>query len=312
MLELGDNIDFEKYLESHEENKHGQHIRPMSDFIESAMDRLHDGVSITGVPMPWDKTTDKFRFRDSELTIWAGINGNGKSLVMGQCALWMAKDSPVCIASMEMPPTATVARILRQACGSDVPSRAYGKKLTQYLDKCFFIYNQVGTVSRDAILGAIHFAAKERGVKHFMIDSLVKCGLGTDDFNGQKNFVDQLANVAKEHKIHVHLVVHIRKGQSETDVPDKFDIKGAGEITDLADNVLIVSRNLRKEKLRRENKEFDEESPDSFIRVAKQRHGEWEGNFGFWWHEKSQQWISKQVPMSMPYPNAFYPLSVCD
>ena len=310
MLELGDNIDFEKYLESHEENKHGQHVRPINDFLNGALKRLDQGVTLFGDRMPWDKTTEHFRFRESELTIWAGVNGNGKSLVMGQCALWLAKESPVCIASMEMPPEATLARMLRQACGSDRPSRAYGEKLMQYLDKSLFIYNQLGTVSREAILGAIHFAAKERGVKHFMIDSLVKCGLGTDDFNGQKQFVDQLSNAAKEHKIHIHLVVHIRKGKSEKDKPDKFDIKGAGEITDLADNVLIVSRNLGKEELKRGGSDYDVDAPDAYIRVVKQRHGEWEGTWLFWWHEKAQQWLPKRTTMSMPFPNGLNPLSI--
>jgi len=293
MLDFGDNIDFEKYLESHQSSKHGQYVRPLNDFLEGAMLRLQQGVNLYGDRMPWVKTADKFRFRESELTIWAGVNGNGKSLVMGQCALELAEHTGVCIASMEMPPEATLARMLRQASGSDSPSKEFATQLIDRLNGKVFIYNQIGTVSKEAILGAIHYAAKERGVKHFMIDSLVKCGIGTDDFNGQKNFVDQLANVAKEHKIHVHLVVHIRKGMSETDTPDKFDIKGAGEITDLADNVLIISRNTHKEKSKREGSSFDEDEPDSFIRVAKQRHGEWEGLWGFWWNAEAQQWLEE-------------------
>ncbi len=306
---LGADIDFEKYLHKHETNKHAQHVRPMGDFLDDAIERLHNGVAITGDAMPWDKTQDKFRFRHSEMTIWSGVNGNGKSLVMGQCALWLATHTGVCIASMEMTPESTVARMLRQASGSDTPTREFGEAVINLLDGKMFIYDQVGSVSRDAILGAIHYAAKDCNVKHFMIDSLVKCGIGTDDFNGQKNFVDKLANVAKEHSIHVHLVVHIRKGESETAMPDKFDIKGAGEITDLADNVLIIARNMKKEKLKREKKDFDEGEPDGFIRVAKQRHGEWEGLWGFWWHDKSQQWISKQTTQAMPYPHPLNQLS---
>ena len=61
-----------------------QSIRPASDFMEEAMERLERGVKIYGDPMPWQKTHDDFRFREGEVTIWAGVNGQGKSLVMGQ------------------------------------------------------------------------------------------------------------------------------------------------------------------------------------------------------------------------------------
>ena len=53
-----------------------------------------------------------------------------------------------------------------------------------------------------------------------MIDSLVKCGVGVDDYNAQKKFVDALCWAAKQHKVHIHLVNHIRKGNNETEIPD--------------------------------------------------------------------------------------------
>jgi len=258
-------------------------------------------VSIVGDPLPWVKTHDKFRFREGELTIWAGVNGNGKSLVMGQAAIWFG--SPVMIASMEMQPKSTVKRNLRQPTGVEKPSRQYAEAVMDQLKGQLFIYNHVGTVRHDSILGACHYAAQEKGCKHLMIDSLVKCGFKTDDYNGQKNFVDKLTELAKEHNVHVHLVVHMRKGHNETDQPDKFDIKGAGEITDLADNVLILNRNLIKEKqFREQSRSYDELAPDVFIRVAKHRHGEWDGQWGLWWHEASQQWTARQG-QAMPWPS---------
>ncbi len=66
-----------------------QSIRPSSDFKDSTIQRLKNGIAVYGDPMPWMKTRHDFRFRPSEVTIWAGVNGNGKSLVMGMCALWL-------------------------------------------------------------------------------------------------------------------------------------------------------------------------------------------------------------------------------
>jgi twinkle protein len=63
---------------------------------------------------------------------------------------------------------------------------------------------------------------------------------------GQKDFVDGLCAIARDTGLHIHLVCHMRKGENEKSAPGKFDVKGAGEIADLADNIVIVWKNLRK------------------------------------------------------------------
>ena len=40
----------------------------------------------------------------------------------------------------------------------------------------------------------------------------------------------------------IHVVHHVRKLDSEKSQPDKFDVVGSGDITNLADNVFIVNR----------------------------------------------------------------------
>jgi twinkle protein len=95
----------------------------------------------------------------------------------------------------------------------------------------------------------------------------------------------------------------MRKGENEKSAPGKFDVKGAGEITDLADNIVIVWKNLTKpdEIIKAEQKaaEADRETalsaarakPDAFVRIAKQRHHPWEGAFAFWFDKDSQQFL---------------------
>lgn len=293
------NKDFRQFVARQE----SQSIRPHSDFTKKALERLTQGVKCYGDPLPWQKTYEDFRFREGELTIWAGVNGNGKSLVMGQTALWLAQQTKVLIASMEMLGEATVARILRQASGVIQPDERFAQSLDSYLQSNLWIYDQVGSVDSDSIIGMIHWASEELGIKHIMIDSLVKCGVDQSQNEPQKKFVDALCWAAKEHKVHIHLVVHVRKLSDERAIPDRFSIKGAGEITDLADNVLIIARNGGKEADKRSGVAVDESKPDGYIRCAKQRHGEWDGVWGFWWHEASQQWIPKQGAGAMPYPS---------
>ena len=47
----------------------------------------------------------------------------------------------------------------------------------------------------------------------------------------------------------IHVVHHIRKLDSEKSQPDKFDVVGSGDITNLADNVFIVNRNIQKQEM---------------------------------------------------------------
>lgn len=287
--ELKEAISFEDYLSEHERQIHEDKVLHVSNYMEEALRRLNEGTKTFGDPMPWQKTQDKFRFREGEVTIWAGTNGSGKSLVMGQCALTLAQITKVGIASFEMPPDSTVSRMLRQCSGASGTTEEFAKRFSDALD--LHVYNHIGNLKTETVYGMIHFMAKEKGIKHVMIDSLVKCNVNSEKNEPQKQFLSKLQDIAKEHKIHIHVVHHTRKGQNETDRPDKYSVKGAGELVDLTDNLLLVYRNKTKEKKASMGEVVDKEDPDCFITVSKQRHGDFEGSFKFWWHEDSTQWL---------------------
>ena len=291
MTELPD-IDFEKYLKQRESELYLQQVDKPTQHLEKALERLSGRLKPYGDTLPWAKCSE-FRFREGELTLWSGVNGMGKSLVTGMAALWM--ESPVVIASMEMLPEATLARMIRQASGMSSPSKEYATSIAQRLDGRVYIYNQVGDADQNNLFGMMHYAAAELGVKHFFIDSLVKIkGVGPEDYTAQQEFVNKLTQIAKDEHVHIHLILHMRKQPNEKEMPDKFDVKGSGAIVDLADNLLIVYR--------RTLGELDDGNPTGFIRVAKHRHGEWEGTWGFWFHEESQQWVPSPKMGAMPWP----------
>jgi twinkle protein len=118
-----------------------------------------------------------------------------------------------------------------------------------------------------------------------VIDSLMKCVRGEDDYNGQKALVDELCAIARDHSIHIHLVHHIRKLENEAKKPDKSDVKGSGAITDQVDNVLLVWRNKADQQSRKAA------DPDAALICCKQRHGEWEGGINLWFDKESQQYL---------------------
>jgi len=192
------------------------------------------------------KTHKLIGLRKGEVSLWAGINGHGKSQLLGQVCAWGLNNSKWLIASMEMLPEATMARMSQQAAGCN-PSDQYLMNVLNWTDNRLWIYDQTDTVKLDRILAIVHYAAKKLGINHIVIDSLIKCGINRDAYDKQAEFVDKLCWTAKNNLCHIHLVHHMRKGEKEESIPGKFDIRGASEITDLVDNVFIVHRNKRKE-----------------------------------------------------------------
>lgn len=288
-----------------------QDMRPASEWIDAV---CAEGDLVVESPTPWSSKTDgRFGFRPGELTIWAGQNGSGKSLIVGQSMLWLLPSATVAIASMEMRPRETIIRMCDQARGGKSDGafrRAFLAWTGKGRESRLYIYDQNDTVPADRILAVVRLAATKLRCGHVVIDSLTKCGLpSSDKYDAQIKFIDRLQWIAKSTGVHVHLVAHIRKGDDEAKAPNKFDIRGASEISDLADNVLMIWRNKTKEEaidkqrnggvLRNEDVLTE---PDTFLRVAKQRHFSWEGTFGLWWHRESGQFVAQPDRGAQPWP----------
>lgn len=285
-----EDIDFLQFVSTQE----SQFFVGFADSRDEIHERFESGVRVYGDTMPWQKTHDSFRFRPGEVTLWAGINGHGKSMVTSHVAAHLANQSPVTIASLEMPIPATAHRMIRQISGTGNPTKAFIDKVLHWTDNKIWVYDQLDTVQSERILGMIIYAASELGCGHIFVDSLMKCGVGQDDYDRQARFVDRLCWAAKTHKTHIHLIHHMRKGEREEEVPGKFDVKGSGAIVDMVDNLAIVHRNKKKEMLIAAGEQVSEYDPDTTVRIAKQRHGEWEGDIKLWFHKDSQQFISGQ------------------
>ena len=298
MQVIDDTIDFGRFLKSRDEQK----IRRASDWTDGVLKRINGDVGVAGDVLPWQKTHREVQLRPGEVSVWAGINGHGKSLLLGQVMLWLLPKNKCLIASMEMKPEATIERMLRQASGLHHPAVAYVRHWMHWSDGRLWIYDQLDSIQPDKILGMATYAGELLGVNHIVIDSLMKCGMKPDDYGAQKAFVDRLCWLAKDFNTHIHLVCHMRKREREGHIPDKFDIKGASEVSDLVDNVFIVHRNKDKESKVAAGQNVESVVPDASLIVAKQRHGEWEGKINLWFCQSSNQFVPKPNARTMPWP----------
>ena len=309
-----EDIDFEKYLKLTEAH---MKVKDASVFIDELKEDLANPVVIKKVGMPWSKTINEFDFRSGEVTLYAGTNGSGKSLITGQIALGLIKqDQKVCIMSFEMKPKRTILRMTRQFSGTDLDNPILKNKLeinNQYLERLktfstgkLWLYDQQGTTNSGQVIAVARYCAVELGITHIFVDSLMKCVRGEDDYNAQKAFVDELTALARDHNVHIHLIHHIRKLSSEEVKPNKNDIKGTGAIADQVDNVLLMFRNKAKERKIRNN-ETVENLPDAMLMCEKQRNGEVEDWYNLYYHKDSQQFIEDEngVPMAFDTAGAF-------
>jgi len=286
---IKDDIDLSEYMsDAGKEHR----VIPASSWKNEVIDCFHKPDETPKIRMPWLKTQSEFHFRPSEVSLWAGINGHGKSQIVGQVAHYLCEQNQkVAMASLEMRPVATMARMTRQAYGSDMPPVQYIEKFSQWTDGRLWVYDHVGSSDPRTMAAVIRYAVDKFGVQHFIVDNLMKVVNGEDDYNAQKDFVNSLCVIARDTGCHINLVLHIKKLKNETDIPNKFDIKGSGAITDLVDNVFIVWRNKAKESAIRMGEEYSADDPDCLLILDKQRHGETEGRYRLYFDKGSMQYM---------------------
>ena len=304
-------IDIEKYLKASDLSAH---VKSANSWLDEIYQNYTDPQKTDDAVMPWVKTHSDVKFRLGEVTVYAGSNGGGKSLVTGQIALGLLKQNlKVCIASYEMKPVTTIVRMLRQFAGENINVplthdkegyiRGVLGRFTNFIDENLYLYDQQGSTTPQKTIAMARYCAVELGIKHIFIDSLMKCVVAEDSLNEQKSFVDELCALARDHHVHIHLVHHIRKLQSEEIQPSKTDLKGSGSIADQVDNVFLVWRNKKKENARRNNEDYDEKQPDMFLMCQKQRNGEAEEFYGMYFEHNSQQFIETQGGQPIDFDN---------
>ena len=277
-----------------------EELRCATDYREEILKELFDSdVDSRGFAPLLSRLDGNLRFRDAELIILNGINGHGKSQLAGQFSLdAMLQHKRVCIASMEMPARRLLTRLTRQAagCSTGKPTEAYANAIIDWYAGKLWLFDLVGTAKTQRMLEVFEYARKRYGIDVFIIDNMSKCGIPDDDYTAQKKFMEDLCDFKNVTGTTLFLVTHSRKGESEDAPTGKMDVKGSGSITDLADSVLTIWRNKKKEKEVEAatfgGGEIPEElmvKPDSVLYCSKQRNGEWEGSVGTYWCNGAMQ-----------------------
>ena len=272
-------------------------LKQLAEFHEQIMDEFYPkNDAQLGIKLPWEKTHNLVRIRPGEISVWAGINSHGKSVLLSNVMVdCVAQGDRVCIASMEMAPKDTGMKMYQQIGNVSCPAPDYAAKIRDFITDGVWIFNLYGTAKSDRILQVFEYAKNRYGIKHFVVDSLAKCGIREDDYNKQKDFIDKLMEFAGKFNVHVHVVMHMRKQDNEKGMPGKMDLKGTGALSDMIHNLFVVYRNKNKESALSGTdplkiKKYKDKG-DAYLSIEKQRKTGKEPTFALWFHEGSCQFL---------------------
>lgn len=288
--------------------KHSDH------FLSQVIELMHPvGGIMPGYGLPFFGFDKKIRFRPGEISIWTGKTSAGKSQILSHVTVDLVKQgAKTCIASLEMSGAQNLKRMTNSAVNrrwdeedplSTAPTVPLIEAAFDWWSGSIYIFDKIGKAGVEPILDIFDYALKRFGCDVFIVDSLMRLGVGSEDYEGQERAVYSLVNWAVQNNVHLHLVAHSRKGNKEkgqATVPELDDIKGAQEIAANAFNVFAVWRNKKHEDELQAAKSKDaaileelQNKPGVILNVAKQRNGDWEGKIKLWYDKGSQQYRSK-------------------
>ena len=300
---LPDNLDWSAYERSTEA---AVKVRPAhmfeADLLAEFAPKSHSQKSV----MFSTKLRDVIEFRPGEVTCWAGYSGHRKSMFTGQAALdLVVQRERTLIASMEMSPARTLARMARQAYAVEKPAPEALRAFSAWTDGRLWLFDHMGRVAPSVMQAVCMYFATELSGRHVVIDSMMMVCGSEESLDEQKQFATDLCRLAQETGLHVHLVTHCRKPQSgaEDKPPTKYDLRGSAAISDQAANVITVWANKPKAAKLQANPHDDEAlmQPDAAVTVEKQRNGAWEGRIKLWWDAGSLRFADDRTSPLEPY-----------
>ncbi len=302
-------IDLDKY------RNHKHEIRNPLFFREELVKHFSSDPNEKGAPLPWSSMSS-MKFRIGEVSVWSGQNFHGKSALLTQCLTsWMRdgysdKKEKILLISPEFSPAANLARIVQQVIAKS-PGEIIEADVTAvllWLEKRFLIYDAVGSVEIEDLIAVMYWSQAERGITQVVIDNLTVLKLPSSDINqAQAELQTEFVQCARQSGLHIHVVAHTRK-PNPGEAVSRYNIRGASQLSDLADNVLVVERNESKEKklgdinLSEEDRQEVRRQSDTRLHVVKQRHGSaWIGVGKLYFDPMSMRWSEKMNAVGRPF-----------
>ena len=297
-------------LDKYRDIVHKNNLMNPLHYREALVQHFAGDPNSKGLSMPWE-SMDGLKIREGEVSVWSGQNFHGKSAVLTQCLThFMRSGEKVLLCSPEFAPEISIARMIQQICGKapkDINEIDVTAALA-FMEGKFLIYDAIGQIDIDDLMAVMLFAKEEMGVTMFACDNFTVLRLkGGDTNTAQSELMTAFVQGARSTGIHVMVVVHTRK-PSQGEQVSRYNIRGASQISDLADVVLCVERNESKERKLADLYLDDEErneirkQSDTKLHCLKNRHGSaWVGVAKLWFSPTSMRWYNSSRFTDRPF-----------
>ena len=305
-------LDLDKEdLSKYRDMTHRHNIVNPLHYREELVEHFTGDPHKKGTALPW-QCMDGLRVRPGEILLWAGANFHGKSAILTQCMTqWMREDHKILLISPEFSPTLNLSRIVQQILGQmpgEIDEAGVNAALL-FLEQKFLVYDAIGSVDVEDLMAVIYFAREEHGITMCALDNLTVMAMpkGVDVNQGHASLMTSLVQTARNTDVSIHVVCHTRKPQLGEPI-SRYNIRGASQLSDLADVILLVERNESKEK-RLASIETDEEErklirmqSDTRLHCLKNRHGSaWTGIGKLFYSPVSMRWYETMKYVDRPF-----------
>jgi len=285
-------------------------LRNASYFTEEVVEFFNPNKKkAAGFAPPWPLLANDINFGYGQTTVLAGWNGSGKTTLAGHITLDAIRQGiRVCVASLEFKSHTYLGWLVRQALCRPDPQPDDVRAAVAQISNGLWAFGTYGHAKLDKILEVWEYAHARYGCKLFVLDNLSKLNLGTGDKEGkndrQDDAITKLTEFGVINNAHILVLAHSRKKFNENEEVGKLDIKGSGGTTDLADIVLLLHRNKKKERAMLDRSMYAnlpieeqvklQQSPDAYLTCEKNRHGEVEPRMSLWFDRLSHQYTENE------------------
>lgn len=199
-------------------------------------------------------------FMLGDISVWTGLSGSGKSTIVGQIMLEAVYNNyNGCIYSGELSPERVKYWMDLQLASSqnirsehfDNLNRSYytvpqsiQDKAREFYERGLFIYDNsdIHLEEHENIFDVFEYAYNRYGCKVFLVDNLMTAitpDKNRNTYEQQSFFIGELAKLARNKNVHIHVVAHLKKTNFKVNC---FDISGSADITNRAANIFLVEQ----------------------------------------------------------------------
>jgi len=237
----------------------------LSQLKSEVLREILDADQLNGMPYDLSKMNEILKgHRHGELTVFTGPTGSGKTTVLGQLSMGLAKHGEHTLwGSFEIVNKRLAKKMFTQFVGKNFGREQAGEFefwWGKYEKLPIWFMTFFGATHVDQVIDAMEYAVYQLDVKHIVLDNLqFMMGdqvRGANKFDWQDQAIDRFRKFTSTHQTHTTLVIHPKKIGDFQEI-DTGNLGGTAKATQECDNFIVLQKGLKYRYLDIKKNRFD-------------------------------------------------------